>query len=78
MGSFFAGVAGAKVTFSLVLEAIVAVLKFPTEMQKFIKLVSKSPAEKQAEINAQVDKWLEESATQEGDGEEVEPPKWEK
>lgn len=63
-------------TITLILQAVLAALKFPTELSKFIKLISKSPAEKQAEINAQVDAWLAESATG-GTGEEVEPPKWE-
>lgn len=62
---------------SLILQAIIAVLKFPEEMSKFIKLVSKSPEEKRMEINAQVDKWMEDSATGEKPGEEVEEPKWE-
>lgn len=63
-------------TFTLILQAIIAVLKFPEEMGKFIKLVSKSPEEKRQEINHQVDAWLTESATG-GPGEEVEEPKWE-
>lgn len=62
-------------TLTLILQALIAVLKFPAEMSKFIKLVSKSPEEKRAEIVAQVDKWMEDSATSDGDG-EVEPPKW--
>lgn len=64
-------------TFTLILQAIIAVLKFPTEMSKFIKLVSKTPEEKRIEIDRQVEKWLAESATNEQPGEEVEPPKWE-
>lgn len=75
--SFLAGVAGAKTTVALVLEAVIAALKFPEELSKFIKLVSKSPEEKRLEINAQVDAWLKDSATAEKPGEEVEDPKWE-
>ena len=39
---------------ALIFQAIIAVLKFPDAMSAFIKLVSKTPAEKQAEIVAQV------------------------
>lgn len=61
---------------TLILQAIIAVLKFPEEMSKFIKLVSKSPEEKRAQINEQVDAWLKDSATSDGP-DDVEPPKWE-
>lgn len=64
-------------TLTLIIQAIVAVLKFPEEMRKFIILISDSPEEKRQQINTQVDAWMEDSATG-GDGEEVEPPKWEK
>lgn len=52
-------------SFGLILEAIVAVLKFPEEMRKFILLISKTPEEKRQEINLQVDAWLEKSAQSE-------------
>lgn len=63
---------------TLIFQAIIAALKFPTELSKFIKLVSASPEEKRIEINAQVDAWMAESATGTQPGEEVEDPKWEK
>ena len=37
-------------TFALILQAIVAVLKFPAELSAFIRLISKSPEEKRQEI----------------------------
>lgn len=64
-------------TLTLILQAILAALKFPEELSKFIKLVSDSPEEKRIKINAQVDAWLKDSATAEKPGEEVEDPKWE-
>lgn len=36
---------------SLILQAILAVLKFPSEMSAFIRLISKSTEEKLAEIH---------------------------
>lgn len=52
-------------TLMLILEAISAVCKFPEEMSKFIKLISKSPEEKRIQINAQVDAWMAASAASE-------------
>jgi hypothetical protein len=63
-------------TLYLILQAIIAAMKFPAEVSKLVKLLSKSSTEKQIEINAQVDLWLSESATG-GTEEEVKEPKWE-
>lgn len=56
-------------TIELILSAIIAALKFPSELGAFIKLVSQSPEEKRQEILAQVNAWMDESAS--GDR-----PKW--
>ena len=45
-------------SFALILQAIIAVLKFPDAMAAFIKLVSKTPDEKQAEITAAIEAQL--------------------
>jgi hypothetical protein len=50
-------------TFALILEAVVAALKFPGELSAFIKLISKSPEEKRTEIMTQVRAWMDESAS---------------
>lgn len=50
-------------TLALILEAVVAALKFPGELSAFIRLVSKSPAEKRQEIMLQVNAWMDESAS---------------
>jgi hypothetical protein len=42
------------ITITLIFQAIIAILKFPDAMAAFIKLVSKTPAEKQADIVTQV------------------------
>lgn len=56
---------------ALIFQAIIAVFKFPDAMSAFIKLVSKTPAEKQAEILVQVNALI--SASQSSpDGR----PKW--
>ena len=54
---------------SLILQAIIAVLKFPSAMREFIKLLEKSPEEKRQEIEMQVRLWADESAVSER-------PKW--
>lgn len=46
-------------SFALIIQAIIAVMKFPDAMAAFIKLVSKTPAEKQAEITAAVQAQLD-------------------
>lgn len=46
-------------TVALILQAIVAVMKFPAAMASFIKLVSKTPAEKQADITAAIEAQLQ-------------------
>ena len=38
----------------LILQAIMAALKFPSELSAFIKLISKSPAEKRDEITKRI------------------------
>lgn len=55
---------------AVILEIILAVLKFPSEMAAFVRLISKSPEEKRAEIMTQVNAWMEDSAS-------GERPKWE-
>lgn len=37
-------------SFSLILSVLVALLKFPTELGAFIKLISKTPEEKRQEV----------------------------
>lgn len=59
-------------TLTLIFQAIVAVLNFPDAMAAFIKLISKTPAEKQADIVAQVNAMITASQTS-PDGR----PKWE-
>lgn len=44
------------ITFTLILQAIVAVLKFPEAMDNFIRLLSKTPEEKRQEILARIQK----------------------
>jgi hypothetical protein len=56
---------------ALIFQAIVAVLKFPDAMAALIKLVSATPAEKQADIVTQVNAMLAASQTS-PDGR----PKW--
>jgi len=55
-----------------------AVLKFPAELSAFLRLIEKTPVEKQAEIIESVNSWLEKSAVSDNAGDEVEPPKWDK
>ena len=57
---------------ALIFQAIIAVLKFPDAMSAFIKLVSQTPAEKQADIVSQVNAMMTASQTS-PDGR----PKWE-
>lgn len=52
-------------SFALILEAIVAVIKFPAAMESFIKLFRDSPEEKRQKIEAQVSAWAKESAESE-------------
>lgn len=52
-------------TLALILQAVVAVLKFPEAMSAFIRLVSKSPEEKRQEITLQVKQWAEQSSSSE-------------
>lgn len=65
-------------TVVLILQAIVAALKFPSELAALIRLLEKSPEEKRQEIMIQVDAWMRDSATGDKPGEEVPEPKWEK
>lgn len=55
---------------TLILQAVIAALRFPEELSKFIKLISESPEEKRQKINAQVDSWMKESS-------ESDRPTWE-
>ena len=50
-------------TLALILEALIALWKFPDAMSAFIKLISKAPEEKRQEILVQVNAWMEESAS---------------
>jgi hypothetical protein len=61
------------ITLTLIFQAIIAVLNFPAAMAAFIKLVSKTPAEKQADIVAQVNAMIDASESS-PDGR----PKWDK
>lgn len=42
----------------VILEILLAALKFPSEMSAFVKLISKSPAEKRQQIMADVEAQL--------------------
>lgn len=57
-------------TFAVVLEILLAILKFPKELSAFVRLISKTPEEKRNEIMLQVNAWMNESAS-------GERPKWE-
>jgi hypothetical protein len=50
-------------TAALIIQAIIAVLKFPAELSAFIKLISKSPEEKRQEIMVQVQSWMDQSSS---------------
>jgi hypothetical protein len=53
----------------LILQVLLALLKFPKELSAFVRLLEKSPEQKRQEIQAQVSAWMKESA-------ESERPKW--
>jgi hypothetical protein len=57
-------------TFAAILEILLAILKFPSELSAFVRLISKSPEEKRSEIMLQVNAWMDASAS-------GERPKWE-
>ncbi len=46
-------------TFTLILQAIIAIFKFPDAMSAFIKLLSKTPEEKRQEITADIEAQLQ-------------------
>jgi hypothetical protein len=48
---------------AIILQAVYAALKFPGEVIALVKLLSKSPAERQQEIMLQVNAWMDESAS---------------
>ena len=48
---------------ALIIQAVLAALRFPGEVIALVKLLSKSPAEKQQEIMLQVNAWMDESAS---------------
>jgi len=54
----------------LILQAVLAALRFPGEVVALVKLLSKSPEEKRQEIMLSVNRWMDESSS--GDR-----PKWE-
>ena len=54
---------------TLILQVLVAVMKFPKELGDFIRLLQDSPEEKRQKIQSQVSSWMKESA-------ESERPKW--
>lgn len=58
-------------TFAAIVEILLAILKFPTELSAFVRLISKTPEEKRTEIMRQVNAWMAESAS-------GERPTWEK
>lgn len=43
----------------IILEIVLGVLKFPTEVSAFIRLISKTPDEKRQEITADIQKQLD-------------------
>lgn len=55
---------------ALILEVLLALLKFPAELGSFVRLISKTPEEKRNEIMKQVDAWMSESQSSDR-------PKWE-
>lgn len=42
-------------TFAVILEILLAILKFPKELSAFVKLISKSPEEKRQAIMKQIE-----------------------
>jgi hypothetical protein len=46
-------------TLTLILQAITAVLKFPEALSAFLRLIEKTPVEKQTEIIQRVNKEME-------------------
>lgn len=46
-------------SFAVILEIILGVLKFPGEVSAFIRLISKSPDAKRQEITAEIQKQLQ-------------------
>lgn len=48
---------------SVILEVLLALLKFPGELSAFVRLISKSPEEKRQEIMTQVNAWMDDSAS---------------
>lgn len=54
---------------TLILEVLLALFKFPSELGAFVNLLSKSPEEKRQAIMQQVDAWMNESQSSDR-------PKW--
>jgi hypothetical protein len=50
---------------TLIIQAVLAALRFPGEVIALVKLLSKSPAERQQEIMLQVNAWMDESSSSE-------------
>lgn len=55
---------------TLVLEVLLALLKFPNALRDFVRLLEKSDEQKRQEIQTQVQSWMKQSA-------ESERPQWE-
>jgi hypothetical protein len=49
-------------TFTAIIELIIAILKAPAEIRALVLLFSKSPEEKKMEIVAQVNAWMNKSS----------------
>ncbi len=55
---------------ALILQVVLAALRFPKELGDFVRLLKKSPEEKRQKIASQVSAWMQESA-------ESDRPSWE-
>jgi len=49
-----------RLTFSLIIQVVLAAFKFPEEFRKLLKFIEKTPAEKQLEIYQRVNSEMEE------------------
>lgn len=54
----------------LILEVLLALLKFPNALRDFVRLLEKSDEQKRQEIQTQVQSWMKQSA-------ESDRPQWE-
>jgi hypothetical protein len=58
------------VSLPLILEVLLALLKFPNALRDFVRLLEKSDEQKRQEIQTQVQSWMKQSA-------ESDRPQWE-